>query len=72
MVTPESVPAGDTRFGDLLGQNGLAFGLVLGLNDLSGLVLVGGAKTGAFAGFGKRNKGHCCECYDELSENVFS
>jgi hypothetical protein len=33
-------------------EHGLAFGLVLGFNDLPGFLFVGGAQAGAFAGGG--------------------
>ncbi len=46
------VGACEIRLGDLQVQHGLAFGVVPGLDDLPGLVLVGGAETGAFAGGG--------------------
>lgn len=36
--------------GDLQIEHGLALGLVLGFDDLARFVLVGGLKTGAFAG----------------------
>jgi len=44
------VSAGQIRLGNLEIKNGLAFGLVLGVNDLLGFVAVGGMEAGAFAG----------------------
>ena len=44
------VAAGEIRLGDLQIEHGLAFGVVLGLDDLPGVVLAGCAQAGAFAG----------------------
>lgn len=44
------VGTGEIRFGDLQIKRGLTNGVVLGVNDLLGFVLVGGLETGAFAG----------------------
>ena len=44
------VAARQIRFGNLQIQNGLAFGVVLGFDDLFGVVRIGSAQAGAFAG----------------------
>src|SRR5439155_11928053 len=44
------VSASEVGFGDLEIQHGLAFGLVLGFDNLAGLVLAAGAQAGALAG----------------------
>ena len=46
------VAAGEIRLGDLQIQHRLAFRVVPGLDDLLGVVRVGGAEAGAFAGLG--------------------
>ena len=46
------VRACQIRLGDLQVKNGLAFGVVLGRDNLPGLVLIGRAETGALAGAG--------------------
>ena len=46
------VRACEIRLGDLQVEDGLAFGVVLGRDDLLGVVLVGRAKTGALASGG--------------------
>ena len=46
------VAARQIRFGNLEIQHRLAFGIILGFDDLPGIVCIGGAETGAFAGLG--------------------
>jgi hypothetical protein len=44
------VAAGEVRLGDLQIEDGLAKGIILRVDNLLGLVLVGGLEAGAFAG----------------------
>ena len=46
------VTACEIGFGDLEIENGLALSLILGLDDLLGLIFVGSAEAGALAGDG--------------------
>ena len=46
------VAARQIRLGNLEIQHRLAFGIILGFDDLPGIVGIGGAETGAFAGLG--------------------
>ncbi|HUC84401.1 MAG TPA: hypothetical protein VL970_04340 [Candidatus Acidoferrales bacterium] len=46
------VAASQICFGNLEIQHRLAFGIILGFDDLPGIVCIGGAETGAFAGRG--------------------
>ena len=67
------VGAGQIRLGDLQIEHRLAFGLVLGFDDLPGFLFVGRAQAGAFAGRGVHAIEPVCPgCLAGLSGNVFS